>query len=168
MSDATMITAPEAGVLTAEFVHDGTHVERHQVVATIDGHPIKSEIAGTVRLLDATVGDDLLKGADLWSIAPDGRAYVIAGFKASRLVRIRGGQPVSIRVDGFPKLQLSGMVAPLPDVKRETIATPRGSSHPSSDPRVTIRIDLDRAGPNTDWLTGMPVRVQIDTRSSKG
>ena len=168
MSDATMVTAPASGVFVTASIHDDAHVGRGQLVAMIGDEPIRSAFSGTVRHVFAAAGEAVRKGTDLWSIAPDGRAYVVAGFKTSQLAPVHAGQSALIRLRGFPNLRIHGRVAPLPDIRRTSLSTPRGSSRPSTDPRVAIRIDLDHRPGRVDWLVGLPVRLQIDTKPAGG
>lgn len=150
--------------MTEQFAVRNAHVRRNEIVATIDGRPVVSHVAGTVSRVFARAGDRLPKGAPLVSIAPDGKAYVVADFNLSRLKSVRSGQPVSIRVDGFPQFRFHGVVAPLPKVAAGSAPGPHGSDYPATERWTTVRIDLDRPASDMDWLLGLPVRAVVDTR----
>lgn len=164
-SDFSVATATGAGTLTRVLVADDDRVTAGQVIAEISGRPVRSPVKGTVVQQIADVGDALAEGARIMVLAPSGKIHVVAGFKASGLTMVRKGQPVTVQIDGFPDVRLRGHVDADPSPWHPSLSTPRGSSHEPEDPRVPLRIDLDKFGSQMNWLLGLPVRVTIDTRT---
>jgi membrane fusion protein (multidrug efflux system) len=84
----------------ADLAQAETDLANTKVIAAIDGRITKRsvEIGNYVQ-----TGQQLatLVGTELW---------VVANFKETQLDHMRTGQPVSIRIDAFPSVKLSGKV----------------------------------------------------------
>jgi membrane fusion protein (multidrug efflux system) len=98
-----------------------------------------------------------------------GKTWIEANFKETQLADVRVGQPVSIRVDTYPGLELRGTV--------ESISPGSGSEFsilPAQNAtgnwvkivqRVAVRISIDNPPENLALRAGMSGAVTIDTGS---
>ncbi len=160
-ADFVRLSAPVGGVLTRRIAGGTAHVRKGDILATIDGRPVVSTVDGTINGALATAGERIARGAPLFSIAPAGKAYVVAAFDAAGIGALGIGEPVAIRVHGFPQFRLQGVVASLPEMRRNGVAV---SDRPARNLRQTVRIDLEGPASSMDWLLGLPVRATVDTR----
>jgi membrane fusion protein (multidrug efflux system) len=71
-----------------------------KVVAPVDGRVTKRAVE---------LGDVIQHGQAITNLVPD-PPWVVANFKETQLVRMRPGQPVTVRVDSLPDLRLKGHV----------------------------------------------------------
>jgi membrane fusion protein (multidrug efflux system) len=102
--------------------------------------------AGSVVNRSVQVGNYVQPGQTLFSAVPS-EVYVIANFKETQLTHMQPGQPVTLRVDAFPHLQLRGHV--------DSLQRGTGSNFARLPPenatgnfvkvvqRVPVKIDLD-------------------------
>jgi membrane fusion protein (multidrug efflux system) len=124
--------------------------------------------AGSVARKSVETGNFVQPGQLLLSVVPQ-RLYVIANYKETQLTDVRPGQPVTIRVDAFPDLQLHGHV--------DSIQRGTGSRFALLPPenatgnfvkvvqRVPVKIEFDNPGETLRWLSpGMSVETRIFVR----
>jgi len=71
---------------------------------------IRAPLDGLVSKRSVEMGQIVQMGQPLLAIVPLHDVWVLANFKESQLARIRAGQPVEVRVDGFPGMRFHGIV----------------------------------------------------------
>ncbi|QJB40232.1 HlyD family secretion protein [Chitinophaga oryzae] len=71
---------------------------------------ITAPVTGPVTKRKAQPGQLIQPGQTLFSVVDEKSLYVTANFKETQLTHIRPGQPVKIRVDAYPDLELNGTV----------------------------------------------------------
>ncbi|VCU61456.1 Membrane fusion component of tripartite multidrug resistance system [Tritonibacter mobilis] len=129
---------------------------------------IRATERGFIGNLHAEPGQYARPGAPLLSVVSNDHKWVVANFKETQLGRIEPGQTVSIRVDSFQNLALTGRV--------ESIAPASGAEFSLLPPdnatgnfirvvqRIPVKIELDRQHPLFHRLRpGMSAAVSIET-----
>jgi membrane fusion protein (multidrug efflux system) len=129
---------------------------------------VTSPGAGFVTRKSVEVGNQVQAGQPLMSVVSLGGAYVLANYKETQLRLIKPGQPVALRLDAFPGVELRGRV--------ESIMAGTGSAFALFPPenasgnfvkvvqRVPVRIAFDDAAAAAPYLRiGMSVEPTILT-----
>ncbi len=131
---------------------------------------IRAPFDGVVGNKTVAVGDYLQTGTQIMAIVPLAQVYVVANYKETQITRVAPGQHVTLSVDAFPGLNVTGTV--------DSIAPASGQAFALLPPdnatgnftkivqRVPVKIDLDLTPNNIGKLRpGMSVEPSIDTRS---
>ncbi|ARE41208.1 Multidrug resistance protein A [Rhodovulum sp. P5] len=137
----------------------------------LDKALVRAPVAGVIAQIESlNVGQYLAPGTATASVVEDGRTWIEANFKETQLGGIEVGQPVSVTVDAYPGVTLTGHV--------ESIGPATGSQYaliPAQNATgnwvkvvqrlsVRIHVDTDTAHPLRD---GMSVKVTVDTGTSR-
>jgi len=99
----------ETGLRQAQAVTDRARAVLAQARLDLSYTKIYAASAGTVAGRKVEVGDYVQPGQVLVSVVPDA-LYVTANYKESQLTDVKPGQRVTIRIDAFPSLRLTGHV----------------------------------------------------------
>ncbi|WP_431822975.1 HlyD family secretion protein [Burkholderia sp. F1] len=154
--------------LTAEAAVEQARAALAQANLNLSYVKIYATESGTVARKSVEPGNFVQPGQMLLSVVPE-TLYVIANYKETQLTDVRPGQPVTIRVDAFPDLRLSGHVD---SIQRGTGA--RFALLPPENAtgnfvkvvqRVPVKIVFDRPGDALRWISpGMSVEARIAIR----
>ena len=71
---------------------------------------IIAPVDGTVGARSLRVGEFVNAGTQLMAVVPLNAAYIVANFKETQLTRMRDGQPVTVEIDSFPGVKITGHV----------------------------------------------------------
>jgi membrane fusion protein (multidrug efflux system) len=134
------------------------------IIAPIDG----VVAARTVRL-----GQYVQAGTQLTALVPLAEVYVTANFKETQLTHVRAGEPVRLRVDTFPGVQLLGCVdslAPASGLEFSLLPPDNATGNFTKIvQRIPVKIALDSRQTLIGRLRpGMSVEASIDTKSRRG
>lgn len=133
----------------------------------LDDTVLQSKLDGKVGDLGVRVGQFIQAGSRLMSIVPTKSIYVIANFKETQVGRMRQNQPVRLYIDAFPGKTFAGHI--------ESLAPSTGSEFALLPPenatgnftkvvqRVPVRIRFDKQNMPSSVITGLSVRVEVDT-----
>jgi membrane fusion protein (multidrug efflux system) len=99
---ASLILAAEAGIGSA-------HSQIAQAALTLSYTQIKARIDGRIANKSVAEGNFVVTGAPLMAIVPRD-VYVTANLKETQLNDLKRGQDVTITVDAYPELKLTGRV----------------------------------------------------------
>ena len=134
---------------------------------------IRSSIGGRVGDLAVRVGQFVQPGTRLMTVVPVDKIYVEANFKETQVGLMRVGQPVTIKVDALPDIELNGRIASFaPGTGAQfSILPPQNATGNFTKivQRIPVRVAID-ASPEVRRLLapGMSVEVTADTRSARG
>jgi membrane fusion protein, multidrug efflux system len=102
-----------------------------------------------------------------WLISGD--PWIDAAFKEDQLERLRPGQPVSIRIDAYPRTTFEGHVvsmSPGTGSSFSVLPTQNGSGNwVKVVQRVNVRIALDNRPQDAPLAVGLSASVRVDTRA---
>ena len=161
------LAAPAEGTVRNVFAREGQHVSRGQVLATMDGSPVRSEsdparlpipntqlrspIAGVVmtRDLENTTGEHLDAGATFAEVLDLTSARINIAVDQQDAGLVQAGQSAAIKLSSFPARTLHGRVYSLSPL-----------AEPSGDGRVFYAHVLLPNG-DAQLRTGMDGRAKI-------
>lgn len=172
----------QAGLLAAQKKIAVLHTEREQALAQLERNRaqeqqaqlnlsytvITSPVDGNVGARTLRVGQFVAAGTQLMAVVPLHASYVVANFKETQLTFVRDGQPVRIRVDGFPNVKLTGHVDSLsPASGLEFALLPPDNATGNFTKivqRIPVKIVLDPSPLAGQLRAGMSVEPTVDTK----
>ncbi len=133
---------------------------------------IRAPFDGVVGNKTVAVGDYLQTGTMIMAVVPLDQVYVTANYKETQITRLVPGQPVSVVVDSFPDLKVTGTVASIAPSSGQEFALLPPDNATGNFTKIVQRI------PVKIWLNlnanligklrpGMSVEPEIDTRHSQ-
>jgi len=130
---------------------------------------IKAPLSGTVGARQLRVGQYVNAGTALMAVVPLHAVYIVANFKETQLTDMRGGEPVTVKVDSFPGRALHGHVDSLsPASGLEFALLPPDNATGNFTKivqRIPVKIRIDANDPLNGLLrAGMSVEATIDTK----
>jgi membrane fusion protein (multidrug efflux system) len=141
-----------------------------QAALNLSHTDIRAPFDGVVANKTVAVGDYLQTGTQIMAIVPLSQVYVLANYKETQITNIRPGQKVSVTVDAFPNLKVTGWVDSVyPDSGQEFALLPPDNATGNFTKivqRVPVKIYLHL---NPDLIgklrPGLSVEPSIDTRA---
>jgi membrane fusion protein (multidrug efflux system) len=133
---------------------------------------IRAPFDGIVGNKTVALGDYLQAGTQIMAIVPLSQVYVLANYKETQITNIRPGQPVTLNVDAFPNLKVTGVVDSIfPASGQKFALLPPDNATGNFTKivqRVPVKIVLDLT-PNVvgKLRPGMSVEPSIDTRQGQ-
>lgn len=165
----------ETGVLNAALAQaqaslDQAKANAAQAQLNLSHTKIFAPFDGAVADKTVAVGDYLQTGDQIMAIVPLNQVYVMANYKETQLTHIVPGQHVTIAVDAYPGLHVTGWVASItPASGQEFALLPPDNATGNFTKivqRVPVKIYLNLNASNIGKLRpGMSVEPSIDTRS---
>jgi membrane fusion protein, multidrug efflux system len=165
----------KVAVLTTEREQAKAQLERsraltHQAELNLSYTTISAPVDGTVGARSLRVGQFVSAGTQLMAVVPLHATYIVANFKETQLTFVRDGQPVEIRVDGFPNARLKGHVDSLsPASGLEFALLPPDNATGNFTKivqRIPVKITLDDSGLTGLLRAGMSVEPTVDTKTA--
>ncbi|WP_264711620.1 HlyD family secretion protein [Limobrevibacterium gyesilva] len=134
---------------------------------------IAAPIDGVVGARALRVGQFVQAGTQLMAVVPLDAVYVVANYKETQLTNVHPGQPVTLSVDTYPGMTLSGhvdSVAPATGLQFALLPPDNATGNFTKIvQRIPVRIVLDRPqGAQGILRPGMSVEPTIDTRQEAG
>ncbi|KQW18283.1 hemolysin D [Afipia sp. Root123D2] len=131
---------------------------------------ITAPVNGTVGARSLRIGQFVNAGTQLMAVVPLHATYIVANFKETQLTYVRDGQPVEIRVDGFPDVTLTGRVDSVsPASGLEFALLPPDNATGNFTKivqRIPVKITLDDSTLNGLLRAGMSVEPSVDTKAA--
>jgi membrane fusion protein (multidrug efflux system) len=177
------VDADQATLLGAQRQVDVLHAELAQAKASLAQAWAKAQQAaldlshtqirapydGFVANKSVAVGDYLQAGTQVMAVVPLNQVYVTANYKETQLTRMLPGQAVTVEVDGFPSLKVTGKVDSIsPSSGQEFALLPPDNATGNFTKivqRVPVKIVLNlNSNLIGKLLPGMSVEPSVDTR----
>jgi membrane fusion protein, multidrug efflux system len=152
---------------TASLAQANAHVD--QAALNLSHTQIRAPFDGVVGNKTVAVGDYLEPGTQIMAVVPLSQVYVIANYKETQITNIKAGQHVSLVVDAFPGLKVTGVVDSIaPASGQEFALLPPDNATGNFTKvvqRVPVKIVLDLTPDVVGKLRpGLSVEPEIDTR----
>jgi membrane fusion protein (multidrug efflux system) len=152
----------------AEAQRDRSRALARQAELNLSYTVVSAPVTGTVGARTLRVGQYVQAGTQLMAIVPVHAVYVVANFKETQLTNMRDGQPVSIEVDAFPGVVLTGHVDSLSPASglQFALLPPDNATGNFTKivQRIPVRIVIDDARLGGLLRAGMSVEATVDTR----
>jgi membrane fusion protein (multidrug efflux system) len=140
----------------------------HQAELNLSYTTIVSAVDGTVGARSLRVGQYVQAGTQLMAVVPLHAVYIVANFKETQLTHVRDGQKVTVEVDTFPDVELTGHVDSLsPASGLEFALLPPDNATGNFTKivqRIPVKIVLDDSALAGRLRPGMSVEPTIDTK----
>jgi membrane fusion protein (multidrug efflux system) len=117
-----------------------------QAALNLSHTAIRAPFDGVVGNKTVTVGDYLQTGTQIMAIVPLNQVYILANYKETQITNIRPGQTVSVDVDAFPNLKVTGWV---------------DSVYPSSGQEFALLPPDNATGNFTKIVQRVPVKIYL-------
>jgi membrane fusion protein, multidrug efflux system len=117
-----------------------------QAALNLSHTAIRAPFDGVVGNKTVTVGDYLQTGTQIMAIVPLNQVYILANYKETQITNIRPGQTVSVDVDAFPNLKVTGWV---------------DSVYPSSGPDFALLPPDTATGNFSKIVQRVPVKIYL-------
>ncbi|MGR9014017.1 MAG: HlyD family secretion protein [Gammaproteobacteria bacterium] len=128
------------------------HAQAQLILAKIDLEhtQVKAPVDGIIGNRGVQLGQLVRPGVALASLVQNSKIWVEANFKETQLEHMRLGQPVAIKVDAYPDLDLTGKV---------------DSFSPASGSEFSILPEENATGNFTKIVRRVPVKIVFDSSS---
>lgn len=162
------VLTTERGKAVAQ--RDRSQAARRQAELNLSYATITAPVDGAVGARSLRVGQYVQAGTQLMAVVPLQSVYIVANFKETQLTHVRSGQRVSVSVDTFPGLALSGHVDSLsPASGLEFALLPPDNATGNFTKivqRIPVRIVIDDPRLAGMLRPGMSVEPTIDTKAT--
>ncbi len=121
---------------------------------------------GRIGKLSLEVGQYVQAGQPLFTVVNDDKFWIVANFKETQLEKMKEGQEVEVRLDGYPDLHIRGKVSSfsLATGAKFSLLPPDNSTgnFVKVTQRVPVKIELiDEAGYKSALKAGLSVDVEV-------
>ncbi|AKD57478.1 HlyD family secretion protein [Spirosoma radiotolerans] len=142
------------GVAQAGIAKAQANVQKIQAVlkvkqAAIDNAKLRvgyarlaAPIAGKIGRKNVVVGQYVQPGQNLFTIVADSTFWVVANFKETQLEKMQLGQPVDIKLDAYPDLDIKGRVSSLSDATGARFALLPADNASGNFVKITQRVPV--------------------------
>jgi membrane fusion protein (multidrug efflux system) len=166
----------QLAVLQTERKQDQADLEQAQAELALaqndlDNTVIKAPVAGVVGNRAAEAGLYVRPGTMLLSVVPLDQVWVEANFKETALRHMTPGQPVSVEIDAFPGIELTGTVDSLAPATGAKFSLLPPENATGNFTKIVQRVPVKITLPPDNVLAGrlrpgMSAVVSIDSRQA--
>lgn len=125
---------------------------------TVDNAKLVSPLTGVVLSHNIEPGEFVAPGTPVVTVADNIHVWVRAYIDQADLSRIRHGQHVAVRADGFSNRTFDGVIG---FIGSEAEFTPKTVQTPKERVKLVYRIKVDVENPNDELKPGMPADVIV-------
>jgi membrane fusion protein (multidrug efflux system) len=139
----------------------------------LDDTVIRAPVSGVIGNKRVQPGEYIRPGAALMSVVPVQGVWVVANFKETQLARMRVGQVANVAVDGYPDVEIHGIVDSLAPASGAAFSLLPPDNATGNFTKIVQRVPVKiRLAPNHPLagrlVPGLSVEVAVDLRSSDG
>lgn len=162
------VTLSRAGVEASRAAVGQAEARLSRAELNLSYTTIVASVTGRVTERTVDVGNYVQPGQELLALVPE-EVWVTANFKETQITDMRVGQPVTVRIDAYPNLELKGRVDSLQGGTgaQFSLLPPENAvgNYVKVVQRVPVKIVFDDPPPeNLDIAPGMSVDPQVDVR----
>ncbi|OWV82776.1 hemolysin D [Rhizobium sp. R72] len=143
---------------------------QHQAELNLSYTKIIAPVDGTVGARTIRVGQFVTSGTQLMAVVPLHSVYVVANFKETQLTHVRAGQPVEVKVDSFPDVEIKGHVdsiSPASGLEFSLLPPDNATGNFTKIvQRIPVKIVIDDEKVSGLLRAGMSVEPEIDTKAA--
>jgi membrane fusion protein (multidrug efflux system) len=158
----------QAKLAQAQALRDRSQAVEHRAALQLGYTTITAPIDGIVGARTVRLGQYVQAGTQLTALVPLREVYIMANFKETQLTRVRAGEPVRVRVDTFPGVDLHACVdslAPASGLEFSLLPPDNATGNFTKIvQRIPVKIRFDASEPLAGRLRpGMSVEASVDT-----
>jgi membrane fusion protein (multidrug efflux system) len=159
----------QAKLAQAQALRDRSQAVEHRAALELGYTTITAPIDGVVAARTVRLGQYVQAGTQLTALVPLREVYIMANFKETQLTDVRAGEPVRVRVDTFPHIDLHACVdslAPASGLEFSLLPPDNATGNFTKIvQRIPVKIRLDSSQTLTGRLrVGMSVEASVDTK----
>jgi len=163
----------QAKLAQAQALHDRSQAVEHRAALELGYTTITAPIDGVVAARTVRLGQYVQAGTQLTALVPLRDVYIMANFKETQLTHVRAGEPVRVRVDTFPGIDLHACVdslAPASGLEFSLLPPDNATGNFTKIvQRIPVKIRLDSSQPLAGRLRpGMSVEASVHTKPAGG
>ncbi|MFZ6011192.1 MAG: HlyD family secretion protein [Bacteroidota bacterium] len=164
---STQVSTTEAQVQKAKALIETRKAALDQALLKLSYCQIAAPVSGKIGKRTIEKGQFIQAGAPLFSIVNDETFWIVANFKETQLNRMKEGQQVDVKLDGFPDLDIKGKVASFSQATGAKFALLAPDNATGNFVKVTqrvpVKIELINAGQYKNILrAGLSVEVEVN------
>jgi membrane fusion protein (multidrug efflux system) len=172
-SAQSQVQVLRAKLSQALALRDRSQAVEHRADLELGYTTITAPIDGVVAARTVRLGQYVQAGTQLTALVPLRKVYITANFKETQLTHVRAGEPVRVRVDTFPGVDLHACVdslAPASGLEFSLLPPDNATGNFTKIvQRIPVKIRLDSSQPLIGRLRpGMSVEASIDTHPADG
>jgi membrane fusion protein (multidrug efflux system) len=162
----------QAKLAQAQALHDRSQAVEQRAALELGYTTIVAPIDGIVAARTVRLGQYVQAGTQLTALVPLREVYIMANFKETQLTHVRAGEPVRVRVDTFPGVQLQACVdslAPASGLEFSLLPPDNATGNFTKIvQRIPVKIRLASDQPLSGQLRpGMSVEASVDTNPAQ-
>jgi membrane fusion protein, multidrug efflux system len=172
-SAQSQVQVLQAKLSQAQALRDRSQAVEHRAALELGYTSIIAPIDGVVAARTIRLGQYVQAGTQLTALVPLREVYITANFKETQLTHVRAGQPVRVRVDTFPGIDLRACVdslAPASGLEFSLLPPDNATGNFTKIvQRIPVKIRLDSSQQLIGRLRpGMSVEASVDTKPADG
>ena len=130
---------------------------------------ITAPVSGRIGKRTIEKGQFIQAGAPLFSIVNDEKFWIVANFKETQLEKMKEGQEVDIKMDGYPDLEIKGKISSFSQATGSKFALLPADNATGNFVKVTqrvpVKIDIINPEKYKDVLrAGLSVEVEVNVK----
>ncbi len=168
----SQLTSTEAAAQSAAAKVEAARARLSAAELDLERTRVRAPVAGVVANRMVAEGQLLSPGQATLAIVPTGQAYVIANFKETQVEKMKPGQPVTLHVDAYPDLKVTGRVESLSPATGGTFSLiPQDTATGNFTKivqRVPVRISIDPEAQASGLMrSGLAVVATVSTKEPR-
>jgi membrane fusion protein (multidrug efflux system) len=158
----------QAKLAQAQALRDRSQAVEYRAALELGYTSITAPIDGIVGARTVRLGQYVQAGTQLTALVPLREVYIMANFKETQLTHVRAGEPVRVRVDTFPGIDLHACVdslAPASGLEFSLLPPDNATGNFTKIvQRIPVKIRFESSEPLAGRLRpGMSVEASVDT-----
>lgn len=165
----TQVAVAEAQIQKVKALIETRTAALRQAELKVQYCTITAPVSGRIGKRSVEKGQFIQAGAPLFSIVNDESFWIVANFKETQLEKMKEGQEVNIKLDGYPDLKIKGKISSFSSATGSKFALLPADNSTGNfvkiTQRVPVKIEIVDAGKYKDYLrAGLSVEVEVNVQ----
>lgn len=165
----TQVAVAEAQIQKVKALIETRTAALRQAELKVQYCTITAPVSGKIGKRSVEKGQFIQAGAPLFSIVNDESFWIVANFKETQLEKMKEGQEVNIKLDGYPDLKIKGKISSFSSATGSKFALLPADNSTGNfvkiTQRVPVKIEIVDAGKYKNYLrAGLSVEVVVNVQ----
>lgn len=165
----TQVAVAEAQIQKVKALIETRTAALRQAELKVQYCTITAPVSGRIGKRSVEKGQFIQAGAPLFSIVNDESFWIVANFKETQLEKMKEGQEVNIKLDGYPDLKIKGKISSFSSATGSKFALLPADNSTGNfvkiTQRVPVKIEIVDAGKYKNYLrAGLSVEVVVNVQ----